>query len=731
MRMKLKVSVVNILILSALCSAVSSRAETAKALPTPPEIWADYDPDAGDFNEEVVREETKDGVLYRDTYISAYVNGEEIRVYCLYAVKEGITNAPGLLNIHGWMSKAGIDMSYVNDGWAVMSYDYCGKSDGRPEYTKYPESLRHGNMDKAASGGTINSQRHDGSFITDPSQTSDFIWYALQRRVLSYMLSQKEVDSDRIGAKGYSYGGSIIWNLGMDPRVKAIVSYFGVGYLEYYRTRGVWMYSVPRNEPEKTPGEELYLSAIAPQAHAPYIRAASLWLNGSNDHHGGHERGEQIFKLFQSDVPWAFAIQARGHHDTEKLGDNCRRWLEKHVLDRDINWPARPRSEIVLDEAGVPELRVTPDQPDRIEELKAYYALKEPVSFGRVWRDAETVREGNTWSAKMPVMNVDDYVFGFANIRYAGNIVISTDFNAVIPSTLGNAVATDEPSTDLSGDTAVWSDVAPAEVGGIEGFRPLNNQRGTISRLFSDPKWKAPPGAALSLQFYCTQPQSLIIEVNDRYVADMEITAAEDWQTMIIKADALRSVHGTALSGWPEAASIRIKPKPGEDITKVVFANVKWVASPKEELKADANGRVYLVPEMATNVESFWRVMRDRNVNGNAIRVGGREFARGIGVHAPSNMTFPLDGRYTAFHVVPGPDDEHYGELEMMIRVDGKDVFASGQVRSTGFTSQALEIPVAGANTLTLIVTDGDGDRGGDHASWADAYLVPAQTAGK
>ena len=57
-------------------------------LPSPPEVWADFDPDAGDFNEEIVHEETKDGVFYRDSYISAYILGEEVRVYCKYSVKE-------------------------------------------------------------------------------------------------------------------------------------------------------------------------------------------------------------------------------------------------------------------------------------------------------------------------------------------------------------------------------------------------------------------------------------------------------------------------------------------------------------------------------------------------------------------------------------------------------------------------------------------------------------------
>ena len=182
----------------------------------------------------------------------------------------------------------------------------------------------------------------------------------------------------------------------------------------------------------------------------------------------------------------------------------------------------------------------------------------------------------------MPVLNVDDYVFGFANIRYTNNIVLSSDFNAVIPSTLGHAIATDKKSDALSGVTGQWSDVGPAEgVGGIQGFRPLNNQLGTQSVQFSDPKWQAPSGAVLSFQFYCTQPQALMIEVNDQYVGDLKMTASDAWQTMVLKADQLKHKgSGAALRDWSEAKSIRIKPKTGEDITKVVFAGVKWLVAP-------------------------------------------------------------------------------------------------------------------------------------------------------
>ena len=86
------------------------------------------------LKEEVISEETKDGIYNREFYISAYVLGEEIRIYCKYAVKASVTNAPGLLNVRGWMSWPIVNLSYVNEGWACLSFDYCGKTGDRNQH---------------------------------------------------------------------------------------------------------------------------------------------------------------------------------------------------------------------------------------------------------------------------------------------------------------------------------------------------------------------------------------------------------------------------------------------------------------------------------------------------------------------------------------------------------------------------------------------------------------------
>jgi len=565
--------------LTALLLAPLAALRAAEVPTSPMQVWADYDPNKGDFKEEIVKAETKDGNYYRESYISGYVAGAEIRIFCQYKVRAGAQNAPGLLNVHGWMGAPGIDPEYVNDGWAEMTYDYCGDTRGRPHFTRYPETLKHCNMD-AKFGGAISTETRDHQSITDPKQTSLYVWYAMSRRVLSYLEQQKEVDGTRLGARGYSYGGTLMWQLATDRRIKAVVAYFGIGWLEYYRNKQVWLYNNPYVEPAKTPGEELFLATVAPEAYVPFITAAVLFLNGSNDHHGVFERGLESFKKFRPGVPWAFAIQARGHHNTDKTGQDCKLWLEKYVLNKEVFWPAHPQSEITLNADGVPELLVIAASPERVNKVEMWYALKNPSYYTRAWRDVECVKRGDSWVGQMPVTNVDDYVFGFANINYDTTVVISTAFNAVIPSKLGQAKATDKTAAVIySGDGGLgaWNHVAEVEgVGGIKGFRCTDNAAGSGTELTGNPKWKAPPDAQLGFKFYCTEPQTLLFSADD-YEAEIEITASDQWQAMVLPANKFinRATH-KRMGSWKNIAALHLKPKAGADLTKVVFAQFYW-----------------------------------------------------------------------------------------------------------------------------------------------------------
>ncbi|NME68356.1 NPCBM/NEW2 domain-containing protein [Flammeovirga aprica] len=719
---------------------------TVWAQQTPDQLWAGFDPDAslvkdavtGEIKEDIISEKVENEIYYKESYIHVSLLGHEFRVFTKYAVKDALRNsgtAPALLDVHGWMGQPSVDMDYVNDGWAVLAHDYCGKTGTRANYTEYPEELKYGIIDTNEGGYRIKSKLPNGDLLTDPTQTDDYLWYAIQRVALSHLLNQPAVDPAKVGAKGYSYGGTLMWNLGMDERIKAFVAYFGIGYLEYYRTKSVWLYNNPYVEPDKTAGEELYLESIAPQAHAPYIKAAALWLSGTNDHHGGHERSEKMFDGFQNDVPWDFALQARGHHNTEQLGDDAKIWLENHVLGSAHFWPERPVSKIELDGEGVPEYTITPTNVDKIEAVKIYYSVKNPVSYTRSWRDTEAIRVGDEWVASLPVFDVNDYVFGFANIEYEGNIVISGDFEAAIPIQLGDhAIATDEPSDEVEN---AWTNSAYIEgVGNLPAIRPIDNS-GMVNESFTDPKYQAPADADFHFLFYCTQAQNLKVVVNNEFEYDLAITTSNDWQQTFIEANNVisRNDGTTSLGDWSNATKIQIIPQDGEDMTKVIFSHFSWEAKNIDELlkSYEIQGkRLYLTSANIFESDSYWRIRDDLPVAdtytdgspAESLTLGGEVYERGLGVHAVSTITYTIKEGYEKFYVIPAASETNNGIIEMKILLDDEEVYASGQIRSSAQSPSRVELDVRNASKLTLFVGDGENGIGGDHANWLDAFFI-------
>ena len=61
----------------------------------------------------------------------------------------------------------------------------------------------------------------------------------------------------------------------------------------------------------------------------------------------------------------------------------------------------------------------------------------------------------------------------------------------------------------------------------------------------------------------------------------------------------------------------------------------------------------------------------------------------------------------------------------MKILLDGKVVYCSEPVRKANTKSvHNVSIPISSAQELTLIVESSDGDKGGDHANWAEAVFL-------
>jgi beta-glucanase (GH16 family) len=113
----------------------------------------------------------------------------------------------------------------------------------------------------------------------------------------------------------------------------------------------------------------------------------------------------------------------------------------------------------------------------------------------------------------------------------------------------------------------------------------------------------------------------------------------------------------------------------------------------------------------------------DQASDGGPISLRNTFYSKGLGVHAPSDVSYALGGSCSAFSAVVGVDDEMKGAGAVSFQVwgDGSLLTQTGALTGTD-AAQTVNVDVSGVNQLRLVV-DPNGANGSDHADWADAQL--------
>ena len=110
--------------------------------------------------------------------------------------------------------------------------------------------------------------------------------------------------------------------------------------------------------------------------------------------------------------------------------------------------------------------------------------------------------------------------------------------------------------------------------------------------------------------------------------------------------------------------------------------------------------------------------------DGKALRIGGVTYPKGIGAHAPSELSVYLGGGCRTFSASVGLDDEttQPGSVVFQVVGDDKPLYDSGVLRRA--PAVPITVDTTGVRVLSLRVTDGGDGRNFDHADWAEAHLT-------
>jgi alpha-galactosidase len=108
------------------------------------------------------------------------------------------------------------------------------------------------------------------------------------------------------------------------------------------------------------------------------------------------------------------------------------------------------------------------------------------------------------------------------------------------------------------------------------------------------------------------------------------------------------------------------------------------------------------------------------------LTINGATFAKGLGVHAASDISYYVGKACSTFTASVGVDDEvasTKGSVVFQVFADGTKVADSGTLTGASAAKQ-ISASISGADQLRLVVTDGGNGVDSDHSDWANPTIT-------
>lgn len=194
-------------------------------------------------------------------------NGKPTRVFAYYGRPEGAGPFPAMVLVHGGGGKAFSAWAehWAKRGYCAIAMDLAGNGPGG--------RLPDGGPDQ----GDVAKFRD----FTDADAKDMWTYHAVAAvlRAHSLLASRSEVDRNRIGVTGISWGGYLTCIVaGIDDRLKVAVPVYGCGFLH---ENSVWL--EPRISKMTPEHRDRWVSHWDPSRYLAGVSCPILFLNGSND----------------------------------------------------------------------------------------------------------------------------------------------------------------------------------------------------------------------------------------------------------------------------------------------------------------------------------------------------------------------------------------------------------------------------------------------------------------
>lgn len=160
-----------------------------------------------------------------------------------------------------------------------------------------------------------------------------------------------------------------------------------------------------------------------------------------------------------------------------------------------------------------------------------------------------------------------------------------------------------------------------------------------------------------------------------------------------------------------------------------------FITVPKKEIRLldFSLGRIVYLSDMPPEgveytpyFDTVWEYQRDKTIDGSPLKLGDKEYAKGLWIHSKTKLTYRLAGEFSRFQALMGIDasvaKSGLGDVHVIISADDK-IILDEQV--TAFTAlHKIDLDVKGYRFLHILVDFGEGLNIADRLDLVEARLI-------
>jgi dienelactone hydrolase len=313
---------------------------------------------------------------------------------------------PAMVLVHGGGGTAFAEWVrlWTSRGYAAIAMDNCGSVPGG----------EHANRPRHPFGGPPGWGGFDQ---LDQPITDQWSYHAVADVILANTLlrSFPEIDSDRIGITGISWGGYLTCiTAGVDPRFKFAVPVYGCGFLGENST---WLPAFQEMGPEKS---HKWLSRWDPPVYLKDADMPMLWVTGTNDFAYYMNSLQKTYRLPKGKV--SLCIRIRMPHGHGGAGENPE---EIHAFANSFLKSGPPLATVSKISLQNTQARATFTVQTPITQGELVFTKDKGLWPDRFWQSipADIDSKSQTVSASLP----DGTTVFYFNLTDTRNLIVSTE----------------------------------------------------------------------------------------------------------------------------------------------------------------------------------------------------------------------------------------------------------------------------------------------------------------